>query len=418
MSTCVISQNQPIYQALLDKAASYPADKPYQAKAYRTAAESVLSYDKNLYEAYTGQLPCPSIYGIGNKIEEFICEFVKTNPVVTSSGDEVRVLKADEFAAAIIAPLETPPNPVEPAQKEMGGALRVLNASIELLAVAATLETPSNPVGPAQKEMDEARERVKEALITSANKFINDYNVAQSITVEVPKTELPPGLSRTITCGGTLKYCGHPECPDNTVSESVSSPTTFTVATTTAAMLLGRGRRNIGKPRPKYFDEEDEIAETIESFCIKKHLFYDDELVTEFKDWLLTADRYALERYDYSTNKFIPYPKAEVVIYWAHNFSTTLKKQQKEQKLNKALIKYCEKNGFEYNPLMDEKCGAWMDDPVNKELLTYTIYSRYCKCSDCNPTGVLREDKKYTYDRASGYSVNKWFATLKKQIIW
>jgi len=377
MSTCVISQNQPIYQALLDKAATYPADKPYQAKAYRTAAESVLRYDKNLYEAYTGQLPCPSIYGIGDKIEEFICEFVKNNPVVTSSGDEVRVLNADEFAAAIAASLE-----------------------------------------PSQKEMDEARDRIKAALVTSISKFNNDYNVAQSITVEVPKTELPPGLSRTITCGGTLKYCGHPECPDNTVSESVSSPTTFTVATTTAAMLLGRGRRNIGKPRPKYFDEEDEIAETIESFCIKKHLFYDDELVTEFKDWLLTADRYALERYDYSTNKFIPYPKAEVVIYWAHNFSTTLKKQQKEQKLNKALIKYCEKNGFEYNPLMDEKCGAWMDDPVNKELLTYTIYSRYCKCSDCNPTGVLREAKKYTYDRAPGYSVNKWFATLKKQIIW
>jgi hypothetical protein len=395
MSTCVISQNQPIYQALLDKAATYPADKPYQAMAYRTAAESVLSYDKNLYEAYRGQLPCPSIYGIGNKIEEFICEFVETNPVVTSSGDEVRVLNADEFAAAIAASLETPPNPVEPAQKEM----------------------------------DEARERVKEALITSANKFINDYNVAQSMTVEAPKTELTPGLSRTITCGGTLKYCGHPECPDNTVSESVSSPATLTVATTVAAVASAvataavtaknprRSRRNIGKPPPKYFDEEDEIAETIESFCIKKHLFYDDELVTEFKDWLLTADKYALERYDYSTNKFIPYPKAEVVIYWAHNFSTTLKKQQKEQKLNKALIKYCEKNGFEYNPLMNEKCGAWIDDPVNKELTTYTIYSRYCACSQCNPTGVLREAKKYTYDRAHGYCVNKWFATLKKTVV-
>jgi hypothetical protein len=316
MSTCVISQNQPIYQALLDKAATYPADKPYQAKAYRTAAESVLSYNKNLYEAYTGQLPCPSIYGIGDKIEEFICEFVKNNPI-------------------------------------------------------------------------------------------------HKVIAEPSRTILTPGLSRTITCGGTRIYCGHPECPDNTV-EPVTIPTqsiSLPIAT------LRYSRRNIGKPRPKYFDEEDEIAETIESFCIKKHLFYDDELVTEFKDWLLTADRYALERYDYSTNKFIPYPKAEVVIYWAHNFSTTLKKQQKEQKLNKALIKYCEKNGFEYNPLMDEKCGAWMDDPVNKELLTYTIYSRYCKCSDCNPTGVLREGKKYTYDRASGYSVWKWFATLKKTVV-
>jgi len=377
MSTCVISKNQPIYQALLDKAATYPADKPYQAKAYRTAAESVLSYDKNLYEAYTGQLPCPSIYGIGDKIEEFICEFVKNNPVVTSSGDEVRVLNADEFAAAIAASLE-----------------------------------------PSQKEMDEARDRIKAALVTSISKFNNDYNVAQSITVEVPKTELPPGLSRTITCGGTRIYCGHPECSDNTVSESVSLPTTLTVATTAPiAMLLGRGRRNIGKPTPKYFNEDDEIAEMIESFCIKKHLFYYDELVADFKDWLPTANKYALERYDYSANKFIPYPKIEVVFYWARNFSTSLKKQQREQKLNRALFKYCEKNGFEYNPLMDKKFGAWMDDPANKELTTYTTYSRYCACSQCNPTGVLREAKKYTYDRAPGYCVNKWFATLKKTVV-
>ena len=328
MSTCVISQNQPIYQALLDRAATYPADKPYQAKAYRTAAESVLSYDKNLYEAYTGQLPCPSIYGIGNKIEEFICEFVKNNPVS--------------------APAPVPvPAPVQ-----------------------QVIEEPSRAI-------------------------------------------LTPGLSRTITCGGTRIYCGHPECPDNTV-EPITIPTQ---SIPPPIATLRCSSRNIGKPTPKYFDEDDEIAETIESFCVKKHLFYDDELVTEFKDWLPTANQYTLERYDYSTNKFIPYPKTEVVIYWAHNFSTSLKKQQREQKLNKALVKYCEKNGFEYNPLMDEKCRAWIADPVNKELTTYTIYSRYCKCSECNPTGVQREAKKYTYDRAPGYSVWKWFATLKKTVV-
>jgi hypothetical protein len=55
---------------------------------------------------------------------------------------------------------------------------------------------------------------------------------------------------------------------------------------------------------------------------------------------------------------------------------------------------------------------------VNKGLITYTICSRYCACSYCNPTGIQREAKKYTYDRAPGYCVNKWFATLKKQIIW
>jgi hypothetical protein len=66
---------------------------------------------------------------------------------------------------------------------------------------------------------------------------------------------------------------------------------------------------------------------------------------------------------------------------------------------------------------MDKKFGAWMDDPANKELTTNTPFSYYCKCSQCNPTGVLREAKKYTYDRAPGYCVNKWFATLKKTVV-
>jgi hypothetical protein len=75
MSICIISQNQPIYQALLDKAASYPADKFYQTKAYQKAAESVSKWNYNLYNDYI-----PSIPGVGISIENFIYDFTKANP--------------------------------------------------------------------------------------------------------------------------------------------------------------------------------------------------------------------------------------------------------------------------------------------------------------------------------------------------
>jgi hypothetical protein len=58
--TCYVPQNQPLYQALLEKAASYPPEKPYQAKAYTDAAHQIslmkvpVSTDGKIY---TGSLP-------------------------------------------------------------------------------------------------------------------------------------------------------------------------------------------------------------------------------------------------------------------------------------------------------------------------------------------------------------------------
>lgn len=88
--SCSIPANQSIYQALLDKAASYPTDKPYQAKAYKKAAESVLKYHKNIYDGYgTYNWFMTRPDSIGDKIENFIANFIEKNPapkpVVTTS---------------------------------------------------------------------------------------------------------------------------------------------------------------------------------------------------------------------------------------------------------------------------------------------------------------------------------------------
>ncbi len=58
--TCYVPQNQPLYQALLEKAASYPPEKHYNAKAYTDAAHQIslmkvpVSTDGKIY---TGSLP-------------------------------------------------------------------------------------------------------------------------------------------------------------------------------------------------------------------------------------------------------------------------------------------------------------------------------------------------------------------------
>jgi hypothetical protein len=52
MPTCVVPVNWFIYEALMDKAASYPADQPFKARAYRRVAESVLACTENLYQKF------------------------------------------------------------------------------------------------------------------------------------------------------------------------------------------------------------------------------------------------------------------------------------------------------------------------------------------------------------------------------
>ncbi len=52
MPTCVVPVNWFIYEALMEKAASYPADQPFKARAYRRVAESVLACTENLYQKF------------------------------------------------------------------------------------------------------------------------------------------------------------------------------------------------------------------------------------------------------------------------------------------------------------------------------------------------------------------------------
>ncbi len=78
---CKVANNQPIYEALVKKANSYPADKVYQAKAYKKVAEGVLNFDQDIY-ANSDKIWL--IKGVGDSIEGFIEDFIKANPLTNS----------------------------------------------------------------------------------------------------------------------------------------------------------------------------------------------------------------------------------------------------------------------------------------------------------------------------------------------
>jgi hypothetical protein len=119
MSTCSVPANQSIYKALLDKAASYPADKPYQAKAYKKVAESVLTAERNLYDVVNEFSPLhDELDSAGDKITEFIYDFIKANPKpvtttytptepITSANWSVQATEAARKIAAMNAPTTT-----------------------------------------------------------------------------------------------------------------------------------------------------------------------------------------------------------------------------------------------------------------------------------------------------------------------
>jgi len=118
-TTCVNPKNQSIYQALLGKAASYPASatqESYQAKAYKKVAESIAAHKKSIYDdlilgKWDWTRMC--IAGIGPSIEKFINDFIEANPqrpqyYAEEAMSDARKIAAQNAPAVTSCPLVDP----------------------------------------------------------------------------------------------------------------------------------------------------------------------------------------------------------------------------------------------------------------------------------------------------------------------
>jgi hypothetical protein len=73
---CTIPANEPICRALLEKAASYPAEKLYQIRAYHAAAEKLAAVDIDLVAKYgTDQYDAALLHKFGPKALELIDDY-------------------------------------------------------------------------------------------------------------------------------------------------------------------------------------------------------------------------------------------------------------------------------------------------------------------------------------------------------
>lgn len=392
--SCTISQNQSIYQALLDRATSYPADKVYQAKAYQKAAESVRTCNENLYYCTNYS---DFLNGVSYKIEEFIAGFIKTFP-------------ANKATA--------PPEP----NQFLTGAAKAMEDARNAAAAAAPKDVTTWPNDDAERTAFQqklnASKNASDAASDAVRKAVLEAPIGRPLTAQQIANIINEEWSKVDELD--LKRKQEREEKWKQITQRMQESQKPVVYT---AENPRRSRRLINKPKVEYFtkeDEQDEIDEAIQTLCKKKGWDYSDDMPTEFEAWFPTADKWSTEKYDYKTSKYVPRTKIEMAKYWTQYISNYIKKQQKEMKLAKGLIKYCEKNNIEYEEQIDSKFAAWMADPANKKLITatYTSYGDSCSCSSCNPNAAPREAKDYSYERSPSYCVKAWFSTLKKQIIW
>lgn len=361
-TTCTVPQNQPIYQALRDKSAAYPPDKHYQAKAYMKAAETILTLTRNLYDG--GDFYADDLPGIGEKIEDFINDFIENTP---------------EPVATVSEPVKTC---VVPQNQPIYQAL--LNKAATYTGEMIYLQRVWKAVADA---------------VANYNRNLYDGNCF--CAEELPVTGYTIGTN-----------------VENFINDLLDNPHLKPVVKPAAPAITPENPRRSNRiakmPKMTYFSPEDEmmdVADAMQEVCKKKGWKYTDELVTDFYQWLPTANKYFVNKYDWKTNEYVPLTNIQIAKDWLVAFSTTINQQKILNNITKALIKYCDKKGFEYSTNMRDKFIEWYNDPANKSIVTNTFDAGKCGCGKC------RDASTYTFPRSYTYCINKWIATLKKSIV-
>ena len=300
--------NEPIYKALLEKADSYPADKPYQAKAYRTAAEKMSAVTLDLFANFGGieYYEVLDKFGQGS-VADFINDYIEARPQNPKPPRITEPKCADDrnndLYNALIARAD---------EREAGGnkysAKHYRDAATKVLASTKPIPSSAAHRGYTEEELTQ----------------LGGPSIVAFIKFYLEESLCPPVLKPT---------------------------------------------------------EDDIIKRTIKVYCYKKNLAYLDTLVAEYKAWHPTARSWALENYDYKTDKTTPKTTEEVVKYWAEmGYSETLRTEEKENSYKKGVVNYCKKNNIVYQPLMLERLNAWRNDPVNKKKLVNTFPGLWLQC--------------------------------------
>ena len=428
VTKCTVPANEPIYKALLDKAAAYPADKKYQARAYRAAAEKLRTHTMDLFgiEARTCELIDYLGAFWGPHVAEFIEKFIASQPSAllkpkclwAPANEPIYKLLLEKAAEATAA------GKTWSAKAWTTSAEKMSAATIDLVAKYGTDEYYKvldnfGPkaweliddyccAAPALKAADDAEKRrtqmmsaggadcfvpgnngLYNALLYRASKASNKYSAKAYTDVATKVLSHPFSIPVAYNLG------------QSEIVEQLSGPAVV-------AYIKYYLNETQGGKVFKYPSTDDEKAmEALKIYCIKANYAYIPALLEEYKKWLVTASKWELEEYDYETKKYKPKSVTMIATTWAAIYSVTLKPLNVANKYKQGVINYCKKNNIVYQPLMLERLNSWRE--ANKDKLVNTYPG--CGCgSECDGGKII------TYPMGHTAVINRWFATLPKTV--
>jgi hypothetical protein len=309
-TTCVIPENQPIYQALLAKADSYPPEDKYKAAAYRTVADEVAALDTNLYSVadkpYFSSIHIPRA---GDSIKCFIREFIK-KPVITCVVPENQPIYQALITKAATYPLSEP-------------------------------------------WKAKAYKKAAESIATYNKNIFKDYELEN-------------------TCYG-IPYVGDSieEFIYNFINTTTKNKAVAVQSSPAGAASLVPVVPVVPSVVP-VVPEDDEVTKAIKQICIEKKATFTPQLIDEFNAWRTGRDltKYCDISFVGTTHVRTPRSLPQHAAYWAKYISHTLQVQYNQPTYLQHIIKYCKNNNIPYNNDMLAQFNSWMADPANKRHTT------------------------------------------------
>lgn len=334
--TCVNPVNQPIYQALLDKAASYPADKVFQATAYKKAAEGVARWKYNLYrdDHYEDHYDVP---GVGASIGVFIEDFIESNP---------------QPIQPTIIPLsnQTDINTPDDLFPSDG-----YNYAAEAMTTAHNIAAQNAP-----KHTDWSND---DAQRDDAQRSAFQARLAASRVQEVVLGTINDGQVRSSSRLQAKPKVQYNHDDDDTDAVANDSDETYI------------DEEGVDK---EDLDEREQVIQAIKGLCTKNGWEYSDDLYTEYNQWRATATE------DYKTKKYIHLQRYRdlsepaIAKRWATRFSHSLRKQKQRKEIDRVIFKYCYKHNIQYEGDMINKYIAWYNTPYIQQWVKINyIYRSY-----------------------------------------
>jgi DNA polymerase/3'-5' exonuclease PolX len=421
---CTVPANEPIYQALLDKAASYPADKVYQARAYRDAAEKLRTHTTDLFSIKDRNyelLDHLDDYW-GPHVAEFIQNYIVANHFVHSKRLSAHEPIYNEFLSKA----------ADAKRAGLSWKAKAWTTSAEKLA-AADIDLVAN------YETDEYNQ-VLHTFGPKAQEVINGYCKTAS-AVRGRYNTTPANDSECVVPNNYSLYRALMHRARNASNKyaaehymNAAQNVLYSPRSISLAWAFGKGEeviRNL-KVSPsiaayikhyltetrcqkefKYPTTDDEKAEeALKIYCIKNgytltNAVFEEVVFKEYKKWRPSASKWDLEEFDYKAQKYIPRPVAKIATIWAERYAAALKPLIVANKYKQGVINYCKRNNIVYQPLMLERLNAWRE--ANKDKLVYTF--PICGCTPECAGGQMN-----TWPIGVPAVINRWFASLPKTV--